>query len=487
MAHAFVAPPSPRHARFRARRITVDFNKLGPVRASMVHADAGRIEGEVRDLSLHGLAVEPSTPPGPTLFAGDRLSNLEIDCGERQLFRGTGIVRRISDAPNQFTIGIELTSGGIDLAELLREETRQGFTQRLRGFEGELSRLAHVGPTFKAWVADLRTELEALKKFLTTEEQAYANEDLQTRTESEREILDMIQPRILQRMLLAREQLNELVRGFSEEEHELHRAYLKKHVVPLFTEAPFARRAFEKPYGYAGDYEMMNMLYRDHREGDSLFARAMNDYATKEDAAVANINRIEFIQGLITSRLNAKPDGTFRIASIGCGPAFEIHSLLRSNPEIGSRLDVALLDQDERSITHCERVLAPLAKATGARIHFIRESVRSLLTARDGAQLLGERDLIYSAGLFDYLGDRAFRLLLMRLYDALAAGGAMAIGNVASHNSSRWVMEYVLEWFLIHRSASDLESMCSDLDPRPRSVSVTSEPSGINLFLLVER
>jgi len=452
----------------------------------MVHPDAGKIEGEVKDLSLHGLSVEPSTPISLEVFAGDRLTDLEIVCGDRQLFRGTGIIRRLSDVPNSQQIGIEL-AGGIDLAELFREETRQGFAQRLRVFEEEQARLLHVGERFKAWVADLRTELEALKAFLTAEELAMADEDLQTRLETENEILSMIHPKIVERMFLARGELNEMVRGFSEEEHETHRAYLKKHVVHLFTEAPFAKRAFEKPYGYAGDYEMMNMLYRDHREGSSLFAKAMNEYSTTEDAAVANINRIEFIQGLILDRMKTSKERPFRIASIGCGPAFEIHSLLRSDPSLGQHLDVALLDQDERSISHCERVLAPLAKETSARIHFIRESVRRLLTTRDGARMLGERDLIYSAGLFDYLGDRAFRQLLTNLYSSLSTDGSMAIGNVASHNSSRWVMEYVLEWFLIHRSASDLESMCSDLDPKPRSVTVSSEPSGINLFLIVKR
>lgn len=487
MAHAVAVHPSARATRLRARRINVDAQKLGPVRASMVHTDAGRIEGEVKDLSLHGLSVEPTTPTGPELFAGDRLTDLEIVCGDRQLFRGTGIIRRLSDAPNSHRIGIELAGGGIDLAELFREETRQGFAQRLRGFEEEQSRLLHVGERFKAWVADLRTELEALKAFLAAEELALADEDMQTRIETENEILGMIHPKIVERMFLARGELNEMVRGFSDEEHETHRAYLKKHVVHLFTEAPFAKRASEKPYGYAGDYEMMNMLYRDHREGNSLFAKAMNEYSTTEDAAVANINRIEFIQGLIADRMKTTRQRPFRIASIGCGPAFEIHSLLRADPSIGPHLDVALLDQDERSISHCERVLAPLAKATGARIHFIRESVRRLLTTRDGARVLGERDLIYSAGLFDYLGDRAFRLLLTNLYKSLSAEGSLAIGNVASHNSSRWVMEYVLEWFLIHRSPSDLEGMCSDLDPKPRSVTVSSEPSGINLFLIVKR
>ena len=44
------------------------------------------------------------------------------------------------------------------------------------------------------------------------------------------------------------------------------------------------------------------------------------------------------------------------------------------------------------------------------------------------------RELIYSAGLFDYLEGRMFSRILGVLYGGLSAGGMLAIGNVAAHN-----------------------------------------------------
>ena len=35
-------------------------------------------------------------------------------------------------------------------------------------------------------------------------------------------------------------------------------------------------RAYTKPLGYAGDYEVVNMMLRDPFEGDSLFAKVIN-------------------------------------------------------------------------------------------------------------------------------------------------------------------------------------------------------------------
>jgi extracellular factor (EF) 3-hydroxypalmitic acid methyl ester biosynthesis protein len=159
--------------------------------------------------------------------------------------------------------------------------------------------------------------------------------------------------------------------------------------------------------------------------------------------------------------------------------------LLEQSPELGRHLDVALIDQEERVLVYCERTLSPLAVKTGVKLHFIRESVRRLLGARKLKDALGERDLIYSAGLFDYLNQRSFSALLAGLYDALAPGGHLCVGNVGSHNTSRYTMEYTLDWFLIHRSADELMEFARELTPAPRRIEVDSEPTGVNLFLRI--
>lgn len=95
--------------------------------------------------------------------------------------------------------------------------------------------------------------------------------------------------------------------------------------------------------------------------------------------------------------------------------------------------------------------------------------------------------MIYSAGLFDYLSDRTFRGLLGALYQALVPGGLLAIGNFSAGNPSRWMMEYFVDWFLIHRSPEQLRAHAAALNPTPASVDVDAEPLGVNLFLLVRR
>jgi len=229
------------------------------------------------------------------------------------------------------------------------------------------------------------------------------------------------------------------------------------------------------------------MLYRNHAEGESLFGRALNRWAAQEPAAQANINRLEFLGTKIRVELQKPRQGRLRIASIGCGPAREIARLLEQSPELGPRLDVALIDQESRAIEFGQRTLAPLAAQSGARLQFIDGSIRRLLTARQLSHALGPRDFIYSAGLFDYLNARSFAALLSALYEALVDGGHMLIGNVASHNTSRWFMEYCLDWFLVHRSPEELLELAKVLPNPPASVQIESEPLGVNLFLSITK
>jgi hypothetical protein len=120
-------------------------------------------------------------------------------------------------------------------------------------------------------------------------------------------------------------------------------------------------------------------------------------------------------------------------------------------------------------------------------VHYVREPVRRLLCGGLLAHTMGPRQLIYSAGLFDYLSDRSFTALLGALHEALAPGGQMLVGNVDVSNPTRYFMEYFAEWFLIHRSRNQLLDKARLLRPAPTVSRVESEPLGVNLFLVLEK
>jgi extracellular factor (EF) 3-hydroxypalmitic acid methyl ester biosynthesis protein len=472
-----------RPRRLRARRVRADELHIDGLEVHGRHATLGAFQGVVEDLSLTGLALAltGAASKGNLILNGDRLERLQVSCRSAVLYEGDAHVRRVTERGGDLVVGVEVQSNTIDLSELYRFGAKHSFSERL--FTVLEPDDDDISDAFKVWVTNFRTWLERVKSFLDAEERALENLDQFSREEALLAYLAEASPRLVTRLNQASSELVRLVSGLAEDEHPIYRSYYKAQILPLLEHSPLLRRAHLKPLGYAGDYEMMNMLYRDHAEGASLFGKLLNMYAAQERAAQANINRLTYLGNKIRSAIEVR--GRVRLASIGCGPARELSVLLEKHPELGQFIEVALIDQEERVLTYCERTLSPLAVKTGLKVQFIGESVRRLLTTRKLKEALGERDFIYSAGLFDYLNHRSFQALLSVLYDALAPSGHLIVGNVASHNPSRFFMEYCLDWFLIHRSPAELREFAEALSPRPIRIEVDAEPTGVNLFLRI--
>jgi extracellular factor (EF) 3-hydroxypalmitic acid methyl ester biosynthesis protein len=247
--------------------------------------------------------------------------------------------------------------------------------------------------------------------------------------------------------------------------------------------SPFAARCFHKPLGYAGDFEMMNMVYRNESLGDTIFGRALSRAVLDSDAAQAVRHRMHYLAGKVTATAaRGGPHRPARILSVAAGPAMELQLLLRNDPALlrAGRTEIALLDQDSGALRHAREQIEALAAQARVEVTLrcLNTSIRTVIA--DG--LNGSYDLIYSAGLFDYLGDRTARAAGAQLVKALAPGGHALIGNFATANPTRPLMELVLDWPLHHRSASDLHQLFGGIGA---GITIEHEATGVNLFAVI--
>ncbi len=99
---------------------------------------------------------------------------------------------------------------------------------------------------------------------------------------------------------------------------------------------------------------------------------------------------------------------------------------------------------------------------------------------------LGPMDAVFSTGLFDYLDDAFAAKLTGRLYQLVRPGGWVAIGNMDYANPNRWVMEHLLDWWLIFRSQDEMRAFVKAGAP-DAVISMRFEPTGINPFVVLTR
>ena len=79
-----------------------------------------------------------------------------------------------------------------------------------------------------------------------------------------------------------------------------HVALARRELHPLILCSPFIHRTFTKPLGYAGDYEMVNMILRDRFEGPTTYARLVNSFILRADTGQAHRNRIDILEQYLT-------------------------------------------------------------------------------------------------------------------------------------------------------------------------------------------
>jgi len=264
--------------------------------------------------------------------------------------------------------------------------------------------------------------------------------------------------------------------------------YTESRLTRALLDAPLWRQAYAKPRGYPGDYLVMNYIYEGRPAGTSAFARLAHALAVKIGQFV--VRRKEFVRAAIAG-LAAAPDAPaeLRIASLGCGPAREIVEYLAQDADCAGTLAFTLLDQDEAALRFAGRSIANAVarRRDAAQIRVAPRKVSVLRLLRDvsPADVLGQPDFIYSAGLFDYFSDRTCRRLTRRLYSALRPGGALLLGNMKAGTDMAWPLEFIADWSLTYRNAERVLSWADGL--HGAEVQLRTEVTGYDYMLRVSK
>lgn len=261
-----------------------------------------------------------------------------------------------------------------------------------------------------------------------------------------------------------------------------HRAFAQAALHPLILGAPFVHRTFTKPLGYAGDYQMVNQILGDPRQGPDTFSRIVNAAFLQAPVAVAHRNRIDILLDFLVALADrAREAGRpFRVLNVGCGPAAEVQRFLSTYPE-PHWLSFELLDFSEETLDWTAAQLAAITAGNGktASMSYVQSSVRQLLERSGVQDQAREFDAVYCAGLFDYLSDRVCARFMAHFASRIRAGGKLLVTNVHPDNPGKYVMEHLLEWHLIYRDEARLGAL---LPEQAGERSVFLDATGVNLF-----
>ena len=426
--------------------------------------------------------------PGKFTQLSKRVREFKINLYGGEVYSGEAMIRNLIDAGSKVVCEAQLNEtdwANLQLEHSLRQD--DPLRSRFDFFLAAWQPFYKISHEFKVTVADLQSFLHDLQLWTQQLEVALQVQPKSKRADSERQIPQHLQALVFPKLASLFEKFERVIKNNEPDQAAAYSHYARQRLHPLVLSSPFMRRTFEKPLGYAGDYQMVAMMLRDPFEGDSFFAKLLNAFFINTPPVVAHRNRIEtLVQKLRLETTRVGHRRRIKVFNLGCGPAVEIQRLL-SHPGPGVRADFTLLDFNTETVDYTTRIFDQLKQKQDCQSTFeiIKKSVAQLLK---GSSQFGkaEYDFVYCAGLFDYLSDTVCARLMELFYELVAPGGLVLVTNVHVNNPSRGWMEYMVDWNLIYRDARQMTELIPSEVPED-NVHISIESIGVNIFAEIRK
>jgi hypothetical protein len=191
----------------------------------------------------------------------------------------------------------------------------------------------------------------------------------------------------------------------------------------VLAQDPLTRRARDKPRGYPGDADLLDLIYGEAElpEGTTELGRAIYRSNVTSSPCRSVRERRYLLARYLDEAARRKP-GACRVLSVACGHLREVSSCRAFGQGLIGEL--VAMDQDERSIARVERDLASTSATA----------------------------------------------LTSRLFDALAPGGTLLLGNFCPETEDAGYMESFMDWRLLYRRDDDLQRLASTVPAARRRV-----------------
>ena len=261
------------------------------------------LRGNVVRLTRYSVVFEVYSA-GVVLRSSEVLSEFRIVSGERTLYSGRAVITSL------VITGALLVCEG-SLEDSWQDADLRALTQGQQGklapeftsFLQQWQRIYKVRPEFKTAVADMQTFLTDLRLWLEQIEVGIRSAPAGDRVRLERDVAGRLGPATAKALTSLFENFENSLKGIEPELQPIHRTFCRRQLHPLLLSSPFLYRTFAKPLGYAGDYEMVNMIMPRSARGQHLFAKLAQSLVPPATAGrgAPQPHRITLIEHLLRS------------------------------------------------------------------------------------------------------------------------------------------------------------------------------------------
>jgi len=266
--------------------------------------------------------------------------------------------------------------------------------------------------------------------------------------------------------------------GLSESVRDKIGAQLQREILPYILLTRIGERYYAKPRGYAGDFLTIEWVYENKPQGVGRLGPLLDRCFLNLMAAQAVRNRRGLLAKHIQDARGRAQGRTAQITSMACGPAAEIFDVFAMLDD-PTQIRATLIDIDLQALAFVSDRGDRLKLRR--QLELIQGNLVYLATGRQKLKL-SDQDLVYSIGLIDYFSDKFVIALLNYVHTLLRPGGKVVLGNFHSRNPDKAMMDYILDWKLIHRTEDDMNRLYACSSFAQPCTQILFEQTGVNMF-----
>jgi hypothetical protein len=443
-----------RAPRYEVRKLFPHFPPRVRVRSSL---------HKLHDISIGGLAVICNHASEDIPEVGELLP-LTVEQSGYTIFESNARVSRRENTLFGSKVAFSFVNGFVEFEKLLSRNVQAQIAMQSALFSGQASQL--VAKEYRVFCADLLKLLGSYRDLL--------DENMVLARQFERDFdldgaYEACEARLIEHWRRLWRTGNDLTKDIMGDRDVLEatKSFTEVVVTPEMRSGAIWDRSYAKPLGYPGDFEVMNQVYDAGRVGATVYQMLLHRLGLEVGEFVRT--RMEVVRANIAKTVQEKGHArAARILSLGSGPAREVELFLAGGGVRDRRVEFTLIDQEQAALRYAVEKTYPLVLNCGgqARVQGINTSFTEVLRGSGPLGALPLQDLIYSVGLVDYLADRRATGLVRRLYETLAPGGLLVIGNMNdTAASSLWPLEFVADWSLYYRSQAEMLAWTEGLAP----------------------
>lgn len=270
-----------------------------------------------------------------------------------------------------------------------------------------------------------------------------------------------------------------LNKGRTDKVDKLKRLFINR-IRQLFMRGIYIEWSLRKPYGYAGDFKIIDDIYQNNPTTTG-FDRLFDNYYQMSAICVAVRNRKEDFKKLILNYIHNSKNNPIKIMNLASGSARDIKEILSDDTLSNKKVSFDCYDNENKAIKYAKSLLHEFSNVNFTK----KNALRMAATKNVEAKIGNKYDIIYATGLFDYLTHKVSYRLVHNIKQLLKGNGILAISNVRDKysNPSVHFMEWVGDWNLVYRTDEEFEKIFLDAGFKEDELIIQYEQQGIMEYI----